>query len=90
MLELVTTTAFRKDLKLAKKRGYDLSLIEVVLDMLLEEQILPERYKDHALVGNYTGFRECHILPDWLLIYSINKSELILTASRTGIHSDLF
>lgn len=78
MLELVTTTAFRKDLKLAKKRGYDLSLIEVVLDMLLEEQILPERYKDHALVGNYTGFRECHILPDWLLIYSINKSELIL------------
>lgn len=90
MLELVTTTAFRKDLKLAKKRGYDLSLIEVVLDMLLEEQILPERYKDHALVGNYTGFRECHILTDWLLIYSINKSELILTASRTGTHSDLF
>ena len=90
MLELVTTTAFRKDLKLAKKRGYDLSLIEVVLDMLLEEQILPERYKDHALVGNYTGFRECHILPNWLLIYSINKSELILTASRTGTHSDLF
>ena len=90
MLELVTTTAFRKDLKLAKKRGYDLSLIEVILDMLLEEQILPERYKDHALVGNYTGFRECHILPDWLLIYSINKSELILTASRTGTHSDLF
>lgn len=90
MLELVTTTAFRKDLKLAKKRGYDLSLIEVVLDMLLEEQILPERYKDHALVGNYTGFRECHILPDWLLIYSINKLELILTASRTGTHSDLF
>lgn len=90
MLELVTTTAFRKDLKLAKKRGYDLSLIEVVLDMLLEEQILPERYKDHALVGNYTGFRECHILPDWLLIYTINKSELILTASRTGTHSDLF
>ena len=90
MLELITTTAFRKDLKLAKKRGYDLSLIEVVLDMLLEEQILPERYKDHALVGNYTGFRECHILPDWLLIYSINKSELILTASRTGTHSDLF
>ncbi len=90
MLELVTTTAFRKDLKLAKKRGYDLYLIEVVLDMLLEEQILPERYKDHALVGNYTGFRECHILPDWLLIYSINKSELILTASRTGTHSDLF
>ena len=58
--------------------------------MLLEEQILPERYKDHALLGNYTGFRECHILPDWLLIYSINKSELILTASRTGTHSDLF
>lgn len=90
MLELVTTSTFRKDLKIAKKRGYDLSLIEFVIDELLKENTLAPKYKDHALTGNYRGFRECHILPDWLLIYSIDKSKLILTASRTGTHSDLF
>ncbi|SKC45437.1 mRNA interferase YafQ [[Eubacterium] yurii] len=90
MLELVTTSAFRKDLKIAKKRGYNLSLIELVIDELLKENTLAPKYKDHALIGNYTGFRECHISPDWLLIYSIDKSKLILTASRTGTHSDLF
>ena len=90
MLELVTTGTFRKDLKLAKKRGYDLSLLETVLKTLLKEKTLDRRYHDHALTGNYTGFRECHILPDWLLIYTVNKSQLILTASRTGAHSDLF
>jgi addiction module toxin, relE/stbE family len=90
MLELVTTSAFRKDLKIAKKRGYNLSLIELVIDELLRENTLAPKYKDHALIGNYTGFRECHISPDWLLIYSIDKSKLILTASRTGTHSDLF
>jgi len=80
MLELVTTSAFRKDLKIAKKRGYNLSLIELVIDELLKENTLAPKYKDHALIGNYTGFRECHISPDWLLIYSIDKSKLILTA----------
>ena len=90
MLELVTTSAFRKDLKIAKNRGYNLSLIELVIDELLKENTLAPKYKDHALIGNYTGFRECHISPDWLLIYSIDKSKLILTASRTGTHSDLF
>ena len=90
MLELVTTSAFRKDLKIAKKRGYNLSLIELVIDELLKKNTLAPKYKDHALIGNYTGFRECHISPDWLLIYSIDKSKLILTASRTGTHSDLF
>ena len=90
MLELVTTSAFRKDLEIAKKRGYNLSLIELVIDELLRENTLAPKYKDHALIGNYTGFRECHISPDWLLIYSIDKSKLILTASRTGTHSDLF
>ena len=90
MLELVTTSAFRKDLKIAKKRAYNLSLIELVIDELLKENTLAPKYKDHALIGNYTGFRECHISPDWLLIYSIDKSKLILTASRTGTHSDLF
>lgn len=57
---------------------------------ILEEKLLAEKYHDHSLSGNYTGFRECHILPDWLLIYAIKKDKLILTASRTGTHSDLF
>ncbi len=90
MLELVSTMAFRKDLRLAKKRGYNLSLLVSVLDMLLEGKTLPERYRDHALSGKYTGFRECHILPDWLLIYAVDKSRLVLVAVRTGTHSDLF
>lgn len=90
MLKLVTTGTFRKDYKRIKKRGYDISLLETVLEQLLSEKKLEEKYHDHALVGNYAGFRECHILPDWLLIYAINNSELILTASRTGTHSYLF
>ena len=90
MLQLVTTTKFRKDYKRIKKRGYNLSLLENVLDTLLREETLDQKYKDHALTGNYIGFRECHIQSDWLLIYAISESELILTASRTGTHSDLF
>ena len=90
MLELVTTSTFRKDLKIAKKRGYDLSLIEFVIDELLKENTLPQKYKDHALTGNYRGFRECHISPDWLLIYAVDKDKLVLIVSRTGTHSDLF
>ena len=90
MLQLVTTTKFRKDYKRIKKRGYDLSLLESVLDTLLREETLDQKYRDHALAGNYIGFRECHIQSDWLLIYAISESELILTASRTGTHSDLF
>lgn len=90
MLQLVTTSKFRKDYKRIKKRGYDLSLLENVLDTLLREETLDQKYKDHALTGNYIGFRECHIQSDWLLIYVINESELILTASRTGTHADLF
>lgn len=90
MLELVTTGQFRKDFKRVKKRGYDMKLLEDVIDLLLNEQPLAERYRDHSLSGNYAGFRECHILSDWLLIYAIDKNCLILTASRTGTHSDLF
>ncbi|MDD7703030.1 MAG: type II toxin-antitoxin system YafQ family toxin [Lachnospiraceae bacterium] len=90
MLDLVMTTQFRKDLKRINKRGKDLSLLKDVLQTLREEQALEEKYHDHALTGNYIGFRECHIQPDWLLVYTINKEELILTASRTGSHSDLF
>ncbi|MCI8884516.1 MAG: type II toxin-antitoxin system YafQ family toxin [Dorea sp.] len=90
MLELVTTGQFRKDYKRVKKRGYDISLLEEVIDLLLNNQPLDERYRDHSLIGNYEGFRECHILSDWLLIYAVDKEQLILTASRTGTHSDLF
>ncbi|MGN0434443.1 MAG: type II toxin-antitoxin system YafQ family toxin [Bilifractor sp.] len=90
MLDLIMTTQFRKDLKRINKRGKDLSLLKDVLQTLREEQALEEKYRDHALTGNYIGFRECHIQPDWLLVYAINKEELILTASRTGNHSDLF
>lgn len=90
MLTLHTTSQFRKDYKLAKKRGYNLSLLEEVLNTLLDGKSLDAKYHDHALTGNYLGFRECHILPDWLLIYTIDNGTLILTASRTGTHSDLF
>ncbi len=90
MLSLVTTTKFRKDYKRIKKRGYNLNLLEEVLDKLLRQEDLDMRYRDHALTGNYIGFRECHIEPDWLLIYAVSESELILTATRTGTHSDLF
>ena len=89
-MELVTTAKFRKDYKRIKKRGYDLALLEDVINALMREEALEARFFDHALTGNYAGFRECHIQPDWLLIYAVNKNELILTASRTGSHSDLF
>ena len=90
MLSLKTTTKFRKDYKRMKKQGKDLSLLQKVIDDLLAEKILPEKHRDHALTGNYLGFRECHIQPDWLLIYAVDHGQLILTASRTGTHSDLF
>ena len=90
MLTLHTTSQFRKDEKLARKRGLDISLLKSVIQTLLEEKPLDLKHKDHPLAGNYTGFRECHIIPDWLLIYIVDKGQLILTASRTGTHTDLF
>lgn len=90
MLQIVTTSQFRKDLKRAKKRGLNLQKLEKILNSLQREETLDDKYRDHALVGNYVGFRECHIEPDWLLIYAIDKGQLILTAARTGSHSDLF
>ena len=90
MLKLVATAKFRKDYKRIKKRGYDLSLLEDVLGQLLQEKTLEEKYRNHALIGNYIGFQECHIQSDWLLIYAVSESELILTASRTRTHSDLY
>ncbi|HCI84473.1 MAG TPA: type II toxin-antitoxin system mRNA interferase toxin, RelE/StbE family [Lachnospiraceae bacterium] len=90
MLDLIMTGQFKRDLKRIQKRGLELELLKNVIRLLLEEQTLDEKYRDHALTGNYRGFRECHIQPDWLLIYAIDHNELILTASRTGSHSDLF
>ena len=87
---IVLTLMFKKDLKLVKKRGYDLSLLTSVVDTRAMGQPLAEKYKDHNLVGNYKGCRECHITPDWLLIYEVSDNELILYLTRTGTHSDLF
>lgn len=88
--EVKTTTRFQKDLKLIQKRGYDISLLTVVIKKLANGETLPEKYKDHSLSGNYKGCRECHITPDWLLIYEVSAGELILYLTRTGTHSDLF
>jgi mRNA interferase YafQ len=89
-LKLVPTSQFKKDYKRAKKRGLDMRELQAVLDKLCAEEPLDERHRDHALSGSYIGFRECHVRPDWLLIYAIDRGQLILTASRTGTHSDLF
>ena len=89
MMDLKTTGKFRKDYKRCKKRGLDMSLLEEVINTLLKGQSLGEKYRDHALVGRYTGHRECHILSDWLLIYYLDNETLVLTAVRTGTHSDL-
>ena len=90
MLDLVATTQFRKDLKKLRKRGADIRKLDTVLQTLCAEKMLDEKHRDQALVGNYIGFRECHIAPDWLLVYAVDKGKLILTASRTGSHSDIF
>lgn len=84
------TTQFKKDFKLAMKRGLKIELLEKVITTLAMGEALPEKHKDHALTGNWVGHRECHVLPDWLLIYRIEDEVLVLTLSRTGTHSDLF
>ena len=88
--KLYLTNSFKRDYKKIVKRGYDIKLMETVVDILLTGEALPEKNKDHALSGNWKGYRECHILPDWLLVYRIENDELILFLSRTGSHSDLF
>ena len=84
------TTQFKKDYKLAKKRHLDIDLLKDIITMLANGETLPEKYKDHALSGNWIGHRECHINPDWLLIYRYEDDVLVLTLARTGTHSDLF
>ncbi|MCM1024568.1 MAG: type II toxin-antitoxin system YafQ family toxin [Prevotella sp.] len=90
MLKFVTTAKFRKDVKLAEKRGLDRNLLNQVIVTLLDGKSLDRKYKDHILHGEYEGCRECHITNDWLLIYEINEEEAVLVAMRTGTHSDLF
>lgn len=84
------TSQFKKDFKSAVKRNLDISKLTEVINLLADGQELPEKYKDHFLKGNYAGYRECHIQPDWLLIYKISEDVLILSLFRTGSHSELF
>ena len=87
--EVKFTSAFKKSYKLMMKRGLDISELDRVVYTLSQGEALAERYRDHALTGNFAGFRECHIKPDWLLIYLIQNDILTLTLVDTGSHSDI-
>ena len=90
MLSIVYTSKMKKDVKRMRKRGKDLGKLTVAIDLLASGESMPENYKDHPLRGELHGYRECHIEPDWLLIYRIVQDELILLAAGTGTHFDLF
>ena len=90
MYEVVLSNRFRKDLKLAAKRGCDLALLNSIVDRLAQGETLPAKHRDHSLTGDYIGFRECHIQPDWLLIYRTEGEALMLFLMRSGTHADLF
>ena len=92
MMKLELTSQFKKDYAKIKKRGLDVKKLEAILNLLLNNQALPQKYRDHALVNsrNYKNMRECHIQPDWLLIYYVKDNGIVLVAVRTGTHSDLF
>ena len=88
--EVKPTAKFRKEYRLAEKRGRNMDLLDAVITQLARGETLSSKYKDHALAGSYVGCRECHIQPNWLLIYQIEEDVLVLVLSRTGSHSDLF
>lgn len=88
MLEITYKNSFEKDLKQAQKRQKDMDKLKLIIQLLVENKLLPVRCRDHALSGNYINYRECHIEPDWLLIYKRTTDAIIL--ARTGTHSDLF
>lgn len=88
--EIQRTSQFKKDFKVALKRNCDIKKLQEVIMILADGDTLPESCLDHPLKGNYTGYRECHIESDWLLVYKITEDVLILTLYRTGTHSDLF
>lgn len=90
MYKIVYTNRMKKDAKLMKKRGKDMSKLVNVLSLLASGDLLPVQLKDHPLTGNLRDFRECHIEPDWLLMYQIFEDTLILSATATGSHADLF
>lgn len=90
MLEVKLTSKFKKDYKLLKKRRMDIGLLKEIVEKLANQQPLEEKYRDHELTGKYKGFRECHVQPDWLLIYLLEERNLTLTLTRTGSHSGLF
>ncbi len=90
MLDVFYSSRFKRDYKRAKKQGRDVELLLDVVDILAAEEPLDPKYQDHALLGDYRGHRECHIQPDWLLIYKVDGSALVLTLTRTGTHSELF
>ena len=89
MLEMKFTAKFKKDYKRVKRQGKDLSKLERTLDTLVRGEALPDAMRDHSLGGTYRGHRECHIEPDWLLIYRVYEEGLVLIATRTGSHSEL-
>lgn len=84
------TDQFKKDYKLARKRNLNIELLDEIIRKLARGEELPKENRDHALSGNWLGYRECHIQSDWLLIYRVEEGVLILTLTRTGTHSDLF
>jgi mRNA interferase YafQ len=90
MYEIKITSRFKKDYKTIIKRGYNIELLNQVISLIASRKKLPSKYNDHPLSGNWTGHRECHIIPDWLLIYRIDVDVLVLTLTRTGTHNDLF
>lgn len=90
MLKLESTSKFRRDVRRLHRRGYDLSLLESLIDRLAREETLEPQYRDHPLSGEYSGSRECHIRPDWLLVYRVDRRRLVLIEQRTGTHADLF
>ena len=85
-----THKSIQKRFQKIKKQNKDLNILKKVIDMLANDEILPDKYRDHLLIGNYKGKHECHLEPDWLLIYEYLEDELILFLTRTGSHSDLF
>lgn len=89
-LDIVWTAQFKKDYKLAIKRGRDINLLDEIIRLLAKGEPLPEKNRDHTLSGNWAGHRECHIQSDWLLVYHVENDVLVLTLVRTGSHSDLF
>ena len=88
--QIIWSSQFKKDYKLAMKRGLPIEELDNAIRLLAEDDPLPEKYKDHDLSGNWKGFRECRIQPIWLLIYRVFNNNLILSLARTGSHSDLF